>query len=182
MISEVDSVMDTQTYRTTDIFVNMVNQWLGPKRHKVGHHPGRNHCTCSFTYDSRQPTETPSSSSSSSSTGVLGVEDLPCVAEDTLSNYEHYQLPTKVTYDGIMVLHHGYCFNFESGITKTRKTDKGVTKYVDCTASIALEKRHYILPKVAGALKALYQKHNNVGPAMMISKRWLYSQLVDDCL
>ncbi|KAL9872396.1 nucleolar protein 6 Mat89Ba isoform 2-T2 [Glossina fuscipes fuscipes] len=101
---------------------------------------------------------------------------------------EQYQLPTKVTYDGIMVLHQGYCFNFEIahprevGLLKREKTEKGVTKYVDCTASIALEKRHYILPKVAGALKALYQKHNSFGPAVMISKRWLYSQLVDDCL
>uniref|UniRef100_A0A1A9VG95 Nucleolar protein 6 n=1 Tax=Glossina austeni TaxID=7395 RepID=A0A1A9VG95_GLOAU len=101
---------------------------------------------------------------------------------------EQYQLPTKVTYGGIMVLYHGYCFNFEIahpkevGLLKREKTEKGVTKYVDCAASIALEKRHYILPKVAGALKALYQKHNSFGPAVMISKRWLYSQLVDDYL
>uniref|UniRef100_A0A1A9W458 Nucleolar protein 6 n=1 Tax=Glossina brevipalpis TaxID=37001 RepID=A0A1A9W458_9MUSC len=102
--------------------------------------------------------------------------------------HEHYQLPTKVTYNGIMVLQRGYCFNFEIAhpkevsLLKREKTEKGITKYVDCTASIALEKRHYILPKVAGALKALYQKHNSFGPAVMISKRWLYSQLIDDGL
>uniref|UniRef100_A0A1I8NBL1 Nucleolar protein 6 n=1 Tax=Musca domestica TaxID=7370 RepID=A0A1I8NBL1_MUSDO len=99
---------------------------------------------------------------------------------------EHHKLLCKVTYDGVLVLKQGYCFNLEIahpkevGLLKKEKTEKGITTHVDCPESIALEKRHYILPKVAGALKALHQCHPSFGPTVMIAKRWLYSQLIDD--
>lgn len=101
---------------------------------------------------------------------------------------EKYKLLCKVTYDGVLVLKQGYCFNLEIahpkevGLLKKEKTDKGITTHVDCPESIALEKRHYILPKVTGALKALYQNHSSFGPTVMIAKRWLYSQLIDQGL
>ncbi|XP_013102162.2 nucleolar protein 6 [Stomoxys calcitrans] len=99
---------------------------------------------------------------------------------------EQHNLQCRVTYDGIMVLKQGYCFNLEIahpkevGLLKKEKTEKGITRHVDCVESIALEKRHYILPKVAGALKALHQSCSSFGPTVMIAKRWLYSQLIDD--
>lgn len=101
---------------------------------------------------------------------------------------DQHKLQCKVTYDGIMVLKEGYCFNLEIahpkevGLLKKEKTDKGITQHVDCVESIALDRRHYILPKVAGALKALYQNYSSFGPTVMIAKRWLYSQLIDDGL
>lgn len=99
---------------------------------------------------------------------------------------EQHKLQCKVTYDGVLVLKQGYCFNLEIahpkevGLLKKEKNDKGITHHVDCPESIALEKRHYILPKVAGALKALHQTYSSFGPTVMIAKRWLYSQLIDD--
>lgn len=99
---------------------------------------------------------------------------------------EQHKLQCKVTYDGVLVLKQGYCFNLEIahpkevGLLKKEKNHKGITHHVDCPESIALEKRHYILPKVAGALKALHQTYSSFGPTVMIAKRWLYSQLIDD--
>ncbi|KAM7363177.1 nucleolar protein 6 Mat89Ba [Cochliomyia hominivorax] len=101
---------------------------------------------------------------------------------------EKYKLQCKVSYDGVLVLKQGYCFNLEIahpkevGLLKKEKNEKGIITHVDCPESIALEKRHYILPKVTGALKALYQNHSSFGPAVMIAKRWLYSQLIDQGL
>ncbi|KNC25568.1 hypothetical protein FF38_12937 [Lucilia cuprina] len=101
---------------------------------------------------------------------------------------EKYKLICRVTYDGVLILKQGYCFNLEIahpkevGLLKKEKTDKGITTHIDCAESIALEKRHYILPKVTGALKALYQNHSSFGPTVMIAKRWLYSQLIDNGL
>ncbi|XP_065363227.1 nucleolar protein 6 [Calliphora vicina] len=101
---------------------------------------------------------------------------------------EKYKLTCKVTYDGVLVLKQGYCFNLEIahpkevGLLKKEKTVKGLTTHIDCPESIALEKRHYILPKVTGALKALYQNHSSFGATVMIAKRWLYSQLIDNGL
>lgn len=101
---------------------------------------------------------------------------------------EKHQLISQVSYDGILILKQGYCFNLEIahpkevGLLKKEKTDKGITTHVDCPESIALEKRLYILPKVTGALKALYQNHSSFGPTVMIAKRWLYSQLIDSGL
>ena len=101
---------------------------------------------------------------------------------------DKHHLFSQVSYDGILILKKGYCFNLEIahpkevGLLKKEKTDKGITTHVDCPESIALEKRLYILPKVTGALKALYQNHSSFGPTVMIAKRWLYSQLIDDGL
>ncbi|XP_011199352.2 nucleolar protein 6 [Bactrocera dorsalis] len=101
---------------------------------------------------------------------------------------EKYHLKTKVTYDGLLVLKQGYCFAIEMShpkevaLLKKEKSERGLTQYVDCEASIALEKRHYILPKVTGALHALYQLHNSFGGTVMIAKRWLSTQFLDDGL
>ncbi|XP_020715347.1 nucleolar protein 6 isoform X2 [Ceratitis capitata] len=101
---------------------------------------------------------------------------------------EKHNLKTKVTYDGILVLKQGYCFSIEMAhpkelaLLKKEKSERGLTQYVDCEASIALEKRHYILPKVTGALHALYQGHSSFAGTVMIAKRWLSTQLIDDGL
>ncbi|XP_054735625.1 nucleolar protein 6 [Anastrepha obliqua] len=101
---------------------------------------------------------------------------------------EKHKLRTKVTYDGILVLKQGYCFAIEMShpkevaLLKKEKSERGLTQYVDCEASIALEKRYYVLPKVTGALHALYQLHNSFGGAVMIAKRWLNTQLIDNGL
>lgn len=85
----------------------------------------------------------------------------------------------------MLILKQNYCFHLEIahpkevGLLKKEKTDKGITQHVDCPESIALEKKHYILPKVTGALRALYQNYNAFGPTVIIAKRWLYSQLID---
>ncbi|XP_067634279.1 nucleolar protein 6 [Eurosta solidaginis] len=98
---------------------------------------------------------------------------------------EKYKLHTKLTYNGIMVLKQGYCFAIEIAhpkevaLLKKEKSERGITQYVDCEASIALEKHHYILPKITGVLHALYQQHNSFGGTVMIAKRWLSTQLID---
>lgn len=98
---------------------------------------------------------------------------------------EKYKFVCKITYDGVLVLKQGYCFNLEIahpkevGLLKKTKTEKGIITHIDCPESVALEKRHYILPKVTGALKALYETHTSFGPTVMIAKRWLYCQLID---
>ncbi|XP_017474357.1 PREDICTED: nucleolar protein 6 [Rhagoletis zephyria] len=99
---------------------------------------------------------------------------------------EKHNLRAKVTYDGILVNKQGYCFAIEMAhpkevaLLKKEKSERGLIQYVDCEASIALEKRHYVLPKVTGALHALYQVHNSFGGTVMIAKRWLGSQLLDN--
>ncbi|XP_061392483.1 nucleolar protein 6 [Musca vetustissima] len=99
---------------------------------------------------------------------------------------DHHKLQCKVTYDGVLILKQGYCFNLEIahpkevGLLKREINEKGIKQHVDCPESIALEKRHYVLPKVTGALRALHQTHPSFGPTVMIAKRWLYSQLIDD--
>lgn len=101
---------------------------------------------------------------------------------------DKYHLRTKVTYDGVLVLKHGYVFGIEIAhqkevvLLKRETTERGITKYVDSETSIAVEKRHYILPKVTGVLHGLYQTHPSFGGTVMIAKRWLYSQLIDDGL
>lgn len=101
---------------------------------------------------------------------------------------EKYNIKTKVTYDGLLVLKQGYCFAIEMAhpkevaLLKKEKSERGLTQFVDCEASLGLEKRYYILPKVTGALHALYQVHNSFGGTVMIAKRWLSTQFLDDGL
>ncbi|XP_037956173.1 nucleolar protein 6 isoform X2 [Teleopsis dalmanni] len=101
---------------------------------------------------------------------------------------EKHKLRTEVTYDGILILKEGYCFKIEIAhpkeiaLLKKEINERGITQYTDSESSVALEKRHYILPKVTGALHALYQSHPTFGATVMIAKRWLHSQLIDDGL
>ncbi|XP_030374020.1 nucleolar protein 6 [Scaptodrosophila lebanonensis] len=99
-----------------------------------------------------------------------------------------HRLRTKLSYNGLLVLKAGYCFllelahNKELALLKKEVNERGITRYVDSEASRALEQRHYILPKVSGALHALYQTHNAFGPTVLIAKRWLGAQLLDEGL
>ncbi|KAH8307533.1 hypothetical protein KR044_000288, partial [Drosophila immigrans] len=89
---------------------------------------------------------------------------------------------------GLMVIKQGYCFllqlahSKELALLKQKQTERGVITYVDNPASRALERRHYILPRVNGALHALHQSHRAFGPTVLIAKRWLAAQLLDEGL
>lgn len=99
---------------------------------------------------------------------------------------EKYHLKYQLTYTGIYLLKKGYCFHLELGIQKEISLlkrdlgDDGVVSYVDSPISLAMEKRHNILPSVCSALKAMHQANPSFGPAVMIAKRWLYAHLIDD--
>ncbi|XP_030572283.1 nucleolar protein 6 [Drosophila novamexicana] len=101
---------------------------------------------------------------------------------------EQHHLHWHLCKDGLLVLKQGYCFLLELAHTKElallkqQQTERGVTTYVDNPASRELERRHYILPRVSGALHALHQLHGAFGPTVLIAKRWLASQLLDDGL
>ncbi|XP_001359465.3 nucleolar protein 6 [Drosophila pseudoobscura] len=96
------------------------------------------------------------------------------------------RLNWSITSEGLLVLKRGFCFllelahNKELALLKQEVTERGVTKYVDNPESRALEQRHYILPKVSGALHSLHQSHSAYGPTVLIAKRWLATQLLDD--
>ncbi|KAH8359720.1 hypothetical protein KR093_008614, partial [Drosophila rubida] len=101
---------------------------------------------------------------------------------------EKHKLRSLLCAEGLLVLKQGYCFlvqlahSKELALLKQQQTERGVTTYVDNPASRALERRHYILPRVNGALHALHQSHRAFGPTVLIAKRWLAAQLLDDGL
>ncbi|KAH8288604.1 hypothetical protein KR054_006082, partial [Drosophila jambulina] len=93
-----------------------------------------------------------------------------------------------ITAEGLLVLKQGFCFlielahSKELALLKQEVTEKGVTTYVDNPASRHLERQHYILPKVTGSLHSLHQTHSAFGPTVLLAKRWLATQLLDDGL
>ncbi|XP_034112362.1 nucleolar protein 6 isoform X2 [Drosophila albomicans] len=99
-----------------------------------------------------------------------------------------YKLHWLLCEKGLMVLKQGYCFllqlahSKELALLKQQQTERGVITYVDNPASRALERQHYILPKVNGALHALHQSHRAFGPTVLIAKRWIAAQLLDEGL
>ncbi|XP_017858430.1 PREDICTED: nucleolar protein 6 [Drosophila arizonae] len=101
---------------------------------------------------------------------------------------EQQHLHTQLCKEGLLVLKQGYCFLLELAHTKEvallkqQQTERGVTAYVDNAASREIERRHYILPRVSGALHALHQSHSTFGPTVLIAKRWLATQMIDDGL
>ncbi|EDV93823.1 GH18079 [Drosophila grimshawi] len=96
----------------------------------------------------------------------------------------HWQLAK----EGLLLLKQGYCFLLELAHTKElallkqQQTERGITTYVDNPASRELERRQYILPRVNGGLHALYQMHGAFGATVLIAKRWLATQLLDNGL
>lgn len=99
-----------------------------------------------------------------------------------------HNIKTAITFDGVLIFKDGYVFQVEIyqpkeiGLMKKEVTEKGITQYKDTPESIALEKRYALLPKLTSALNGLYKLHPTFGPTVMIAKRWLYSQLIDDGL
>lgn len=92
-----------------------------------------------------------------------------------------------VTNDGIYVLYQGYCFHFMTSFTYElrllKEIDNAKDKEVkDISPSVALELTYFILPSVCAGLKALHNLNSSYGPTVIITKRWLYSQLIDDGL
>ncbi|XP_017004505.2 nucleolar protein 6 [Drosophila takahashii] len=93
-----------------------------------------------------------------------------------------------MTADGLLVLKQGYCFlielahNKELALLKQEVTERGVTTYIDNPASRSLERQHYILPKVSGALHSLHQTHSAFGATVLLAKRWLATQQLDEGL
>lgn len=61
-------------------------------------------------------------------------------------------------------------------------TTKGVLAYRHTEASRIYERDLLVLPKLTVCLHSLYHQHTSFGPAVMIAKRWLSSQLIDDFL
>ncbi|ALC45900.1 Mat89Ba [Drosophila busckii] len=90
--------------------------------------------------------------------------------------------------EGLMVVKQGYCYLLELAhskeltLLKQLQTEHGIPKHVNNQESRELMRRHYVLPRVNGALHALHQKHGAYGPTVLIAKRWLASQLLDDGL
>ncbi|KAH8344265.1 hypothetical protein KR084_009047, partial [Drosophila pseudotakahashii] len=93
-----------------------------------------------------------------------------------------------LTADGLLVLKQGYCFlielahNKELALLKQEVTERGITTYIDNPASRSLERLHYILPKVSGALHSLHQTHSAFGATVLLAKRWLATQQLDEGL
>lgn len=65
---------------------------------------------------------------------------------------------------------------------KKTVTNKGVLAYRDTEASRIYERDMLVLPKLTVTLHTLYHQHTSFGPAVMIAKRWLNAQLIDDYL
>ncbi|XP_016948963.1 nucleolar protein 6 [Drosophila biarmipes] len=90
--------------------------------------------------------------------------------------------------DGLLVLKQGYCFLIQLAHTKELAllkkvvNERGITTYEDNPDSRLLERQHYILPKVSGALHSLHQSHSAFGPTVLVAKRWLATQLLDEGL
>ncbi|XP_055850097.1 nucleolar protein 6 [Episyrphus balteatus] len=101
---------------------------------------------------------------------------------------EKHNYRTLIRFDGIFIFKDGYVFRVEIShakeiaLMKKEVNEKGLTHYKDTPESIALEKRYVLLPKLTSALHGLYKLHPSFGPTVMIAKRWLYSQLIDDGL
>lgn len=58
-----------------------------------------------------------------------------------------------------------------------------ITKiYKDNEKSIQLEKRGLMLPKLTSTLHGLHSQHTSFGPAVNMTKRWLFSQMIDNHL
>ncbi|XP_068153194.1 nucleolar protein 6 [Drosophila tropicalis] len=101
---------------------------------------------------------------------------------------EQCHLNWSLTCEGLLIIKRGYCFlielahSKELALLKQQVNERGITTYVDNPQSRDLERRHYILPKVSGALHSLHQSHSAYGPTVLIAKQWLASQLIDDGL
>uniref|UniRef100_A0A182LSW1 Nucleolar protein 6 n=1 Tax=Anopheles culicifacies TaxID=139723 RepID=A0A182LSW1_9DIPT len=87
------------------------------------------------------------------------------------------------------VLYEKYLFRFviihqrEITILREYLSDNKVTRLQqDTEASIELEMRATILPKLTGILHGLHQQYFSFGSVAAIAKRWLYSQLIDSYL
>ncbi|KAH8326221.1 hypothetical protein KR067_003582, partial [Drosophila pandora] len=99
-----------------------------------------------------------------------------------------FRLKWSITSEGLLVLKQGFCFMIqlahskELALVKQAVTDRGVTTYVDNPESRALEREHHILPKVSGALHSLHQTHSAFGPTVLLAKRWIATQLLDEGL
>lgn len=61
-------------------------------------------------------------------------------------------------------------------------TTKGVLAYRDTESSRIYERDLLVLPKLTVCLHTLYHQHTSFGPAVLIAKRWLNAQLIDDSL
>lgn len=70
----------------------------------------------------------------------------------------------------------------ELALIKKTVTNKGVLAYRDTEASRIYERDLLVLPKLTVYLHTLYHQHTSFGPAVMIAKRWLMAQLIDDAL
>ncbi|KAH8418447.1 hypothetical protein KR009_004270, partial [Drosophila setifemur] len=98
------------------------------------------------------------------------------------------RLQWAITTEGLLVLKQGFCFllqlahSKELALLKQMVSERGVTTYVDNLSSRSLERRHHILPKVSGALHSLHQTHAAFGPTVLVAKRWLATQLLDNGL
>lgn len=101
---------------------------------------------------------------------------------------EQHKLHTQLCKDGLLVIKQGYCFllelahSKELALLKQQQNERGITIYVDNPASREIDRRHYILPRVNGALHALHQSEGAFGPTVLIAKRWLATQLLDEGL
>lgn len=65
---------------------------------------------------------------------------------------------------------------------KKEVSQKGITKYRDTIDSLNLERETVLLPRLTVSLHALYHQQPSFGPTVLIAKRWLYSQLLDQYL
>lgn len=70
----------------------------------------------------------------------------------------------------------------ELALMKKTTTNKGVLAYRHTEASRVYERELLVLPKLTVHLHTLYHQHTSFGPAVMIAKRWLNAQLIDDSL
>lgn len=104
----------------------------------------------------------------------------------------------------------GYFFRFkiavprEIALSRKEVTAKGVTKYRDTPESLEMERELTLMPKLTVSLHTyvreylrhillpyffqfnfvhrLYHQYPSFGPTVLMAKRWLYSQLVDEFL
>ncbi|KAL5273701.1 NOL6 family protein [Megaselia abdita] len=101
---------------------------------------------------------------------------------------DQFKLQSKTSLDGVYVLKKGYVFRVqifhpkEIVLLKQTVNEKGITQYKDTPVSLELEKKLSLLPKVTSALHGVYQQYSSFGPTVMIAKRWIKSQLIDNDL
>ncbi|KAJ6634925.1 Nucleolar protein 6 [Pseudolycoriella hygida] len=92
---------------------------------------------------------------------------------------EKCQLKSRGNVDTVEVLKDGFLFRFKLLVKKELALMKEMPqRKMD---SFLMEK-DFILPKLNTALHTLYLKNPCYGPAVLIAKRWLYSQLIDPFL